>query len=119
LAAALPVTVGYGARPEGLVSERKQEDEYFERLDREAKERLRQKILDEEAQSAQVDLKTLHWHRCGKCGNAMETRVYRGLDIEVCQACGATLLDRGELEALAGADQGGLFVGIADLFRRE
>jgi hypothetical protein len=113
------LTIGYDVVSEAVVSERKQEEEYFERLDREAKEKLRHKIEQEEADKHVVDLKTLHWHHCGKCGNLMETSVFRGQEIEVCQACGATLLDRGELEALAGHDQGGLMRGIADLFRRD
>ncbi len=92
------------------------DDEYFARLDAEKKEKLRAKLEQEAAEAAKEDLRKLHWHRCGKCGSSMETHLFRGVDIEVCQACGAVLLDQGELETLAGHDRSSLFSGIIDLF---
>jgi hypothetical protein len=94
------------------------EDEYFDRIDREAKDRIRHQIESEEAVRKREELKQLHLHHCGKCGGTLEARAFRGLEIDVCVDCGATLLDRGELETLAGHDHAGLFSGLAELFRR-
>ena len=98
------------------LSERKPEDEYFVKLDQETKEKLRQEVTKEQAELEREARRQLHWHHCGKCGASMTTHLFRGLDIEVCGACGAVLLDDGELEALAGHDQSGLLTAIRDLF---
>lgn len=98
------------------MSERKQEEEYFARLEREKREKLKAK-LDAEQTSSQIEMdRELHHHRCGKCGGRMDTKVYRGVEIEMCTRCGAVLLDPGELEALAGEDQSGLLSGIKAMF---
>jgi len=98
------------------LSERRQEEEYFERIDREKKEKLKAK-LDEQNQSDRVEMeKELHWHKCGKCGADMETKLFRGIEIEVCPRCGAVLMDAGELEKLAGEDRSGFINGIRAMF---
>ena len=98
------------------MSERKQEEEYFARQDREKLAKLKA----EEAEAARLAeaeaLRQLHHHRCGKCGNPMTTHPFRGVAIEGCGHCGAVLLDRGELESLAGQDQSGLLSGFVALF---
>ena len=94
------------------------DEEYFARIELEKKEKLRDQIEAEAAEKQAHDLKALHWHRCGKCGQAMDTHIFRGLEIEVCGSCGAVLLDKGELEALAGQDHGGIFRDLGALFGR-
>lgn len=92
------------------------EDEHFARLDREKIDKLRTKREVEAAEARKVEQRTLHHHRCGKCGEHMETKLHRGVRIEVCPACGAVLLDKGELETLAGKDKSGLLTGVVSLF---
>ena len=94
------------------------DEEYFARIELEKKEQLRTQLEAEAAEKQAHDLKALHWHRCGKCGQEMHTHIFRGLEIEVCGTCGAVLLDKGELEALAGHDQGGIFRDLGALFGR-
>lgn len=98
------------------MSERNPEDDYFAQIEREKKDRLKQQLEAEQAREKREELRRLHHHRCGKCGGAMSTHVFKGLEIEICADCGAVLLDQGELETLAGHDQGGIFQGIRDLF---
>jgi hypothetical protein len=98
------------------VADRKPEEEYFARVEAEQKEKLRQQIDAESAVAAAEQLRLLHWHKCGKCGNDMTTHMFRGQDIEVCGHCGSVLLDKGELEAFAGHDRSGVFASIATLF---
>lgn len=94
------------------MSERDLEEEYFAREDREKLAKLKAKADAEAAEKALADRKVLHHHKCGKCGAGMNTRPFRGIEIEICGECGAVLLDPGELEQLAGEDQGGVMRGL-------
>ncbi len=93
------------------------EEDYFARQDREKIEKLKAKAAQDQAAKAAEALKAAHYLRCGKCGSEMDTKSYKGVEIEVCPNCGAVLLDAGELEELAGADESGAFNTLADLFR--
>lgn len=95
------------------MSDNKQEEEYFAQIEREKREKLRAKIEAEQAKRDLDELKDKHWNKCGKCGSDMNAIAFRGVEIDVCPQCGAVLLDNGELETLAGKDQGGL---IASMF---
>lgn len=92
------------------------EEEYFAKVEAQNKAELRKEL--EKAESAQraAELKALHHLHCGKCGGRMDTKTFKGVEIEVCPACGAVLLDPGELEQLAGADKGKAVDMIAGLF---
>ncbi|TNE87218.1 MAG: hypothetical protein EP330_19025 [Deltaproteobacteria bacterium] len=82
------------------------EDDYFARLDAEKKAALRKKLDGEASEAAEEALRELHHFKCGKCGHDMATQLFRGVEIEVCSNCQAVLLDPGELEELAGTDEG-------------
>ena len=92
------------------------EDEYFHKQDQEAKAKLKAKLDAQQAEADKAARKELHYLKCGKCGSDMATTVFRGLEIEVCGACGAVLLDPGELETLAGEDHTGLFTSFFSMF---
>jgi rubrerythrin len=94
-----------------------EENKYFEKLEAEKRARLKAELEATKQAEALAARKELHWLRCGKCGAAMDTVIFRGVEIEVCPDCGAVLLDQGELEALAGADKSGIFSGLKGLFR--
>lgn len=98
------------------MSEHRQEEEYFDRIDREKMDKLRAQLSAEAAVTALRERQEIHWMHCGKCGTKMETKAFRGCDIDVCPQCGAVLLDAGELEKLAGKDHTGLLDGIIALF---
>lgn len=87
------------------------EDEYFHKLAQEQLNKLREVAAIEDAEAAAEAAKELHFHKCGKCGADMKTEIFKGVEIERC-TCGAVLLDPGELEQLAGADQGGFFASL-------
>ncbi len=94
----------------------KTEDEYFARIEASKKARLNEMLADEDAKAEADRLKELHYLRCGKCGQAMETTHYKGVEIEVCPACGAVLLDAGELQQLAGEERHGILTAVAHVF---
>ncbi|MEZ4323513.1 MAG: zf-TFIIB domain-containing protein [Myxococcota bacterium] len=101
------------------MSERDLEEEYFAKEDREKLAKLKAKADAEKAEAEKEERKALHWNRCGKCGQAMDTKPFRGIEIEVCPDCNAVLLDPGELEKLAGEDQGGIVKGLLSIWNRE
>ena len=92
------------------------EEEYFARIEAEKRERLAAVMADEKARSEAEKLKEVHYMRCGKCGQMMNTTHFKGVEIEVCTMCSAVLLDPGELEILAGADRASVMASIASAF---
>ena len=100
------------------MSERDLEAEYFAREEREKLSRLKAQSDAEAAKAAKEERAKLHHHKCGKCGGDMETHPFRGVEIEICPGCGAVLLDSGELETLAGEDEGGMLSSLFSVFKR-
>ena len=92
------------------------EEEYFIRQDLEKKAALAAQVAEEQAAAARAEAKALHHMRCGKCGGQLTPRPFRGVEIDVCGQCGAVLLDKGELEQLAGGDQSGVIASILSTF---
>lgn len=95
----------------------KTEEEYFARLEREARERASAEAEIAREAARLAELAALHRQRCGKCGGLMKPQDYKGVEIDVCEGCGAVLLDPGELEQLAGNDASGTLAGLASLFK--
>ena len=93
------------------------EEEYFKRQEAEQIKKLKAKVEAEQAAKAAEELKALHYLHCGKCGTKMDTKIFKGVEIDVCGSCGAVLLDNGELETLVGKDESGAFRIFHDLFR--
>jgi len=94
-----------------------EENKYFEKIEAEKRARLARELKAQREAEARAQRKATHWLKCGKCGADMDTRVFRGVEIEVCPDCGAVLLDQGELETLAGADKSGVFAHLRELFK--
>ena len=89
-----------------------QEEDYFARIDREKKEALRKKLAEQKEAAQKLEQAKLHYLKCGKCGSDMKPRLFKGVEIDVCVACGAVLLDPGELEELAGEESEGFFSNL-------
>ncbi len=79
------------------------EEEYFHRKNREALEKLREKMkVSEEAKAA-----GLSSMKCPRCdGNLAESK-FEEVMIDTCDKCGGVWLDSGELEQLTKKDKGG------------
>jgi hypothetical protein len=92
------------------------ESEYFHRQEQEKLAKLKA-TQEAEARTAEAaERRALHHLRCGKCGDKMNTELFKGIDIEVCPTCGAVLLDPGELEKLVGNDEG-FVLTLKDFFK--
>ncbi len=82
------MTDGLDDRRRGL------EEEYFNRKNREAIEKLRAKIkIAEEAKAAGVSSMS-----CPRCGDSLKETNYEQILIDACEKCGGIWLDSGELE---------------------
>lgn len=100
-----------------MASDIPHENEYFARLDQEKRDRLKTEQQRVQQDAERAARKAAHFHRCGKCGAEMETRVFRQVEIEVCPDCGAVLLDPGELETLASPEKAGVLDGFFSMFK--
>ena len=98
------------------MSDVRPEDDYFARLELEKKRTMRKKRSEEQEASELKAMKELHFNKCGKCGDEMETVPFRGVEVEICPSCGAVLLDSGELQTLAGEDNGGVISNFFTVF---
>ena len=95
------------------------EEEYFKKRDLEKLAKLQQKHGEDASREELEERMKRHYHRCGKCGSSMDTVAFRGIEVEVCPDCGAVLLDKGELQELAGHDRGGLIAALFSGFTGE
>ncbi|HSN16404.1 MAG TPA: zf-TFIIB domain-containing protein [Anaeromyxobacteraceae bacterium] len=81
------------------------EDEYFVREDAEKKRKLAIQVKRETKESELKALKDLHFMHCPKCGLKLQEVKFRGVDVDVCFACGGVFLDKGELEHIATKEE--------------
>ena len=84
------------------------ETEYFARQEFERRRQLERARQAEQAQQEREQRKQLHFMKCPKCGMDLVEIDYRDLKVDKCTGCEGVWLDPGELEVVAGFDQGGL-----------
>ncbi len=95
------------------------EDEYFAREDAEKKRRIALEVKRQTAADEAKRLKELHFMRCPKCGMGMHEVHFRGVDVDVCFACGGIFLEKGEIEHLERDRKGGVMAAILNWFKPE
>ena len=86
------------------------EDAYFAREEAEKLHRMAAEKREALSESEADKLKDEHWMHCPKCGHALDTIKWRTVEIDKCFHCGVVVLDKGELERLAGEEDEGSFV---------
>ncbi len=79
------------------------EDEYFVKKEKELIAKLKAKG---EREAQQAVRETCHM-RCPKCGEPLKERSFQKILIDQCTGCNGIWLDAGELEEVAGKDEGG------------
>ena len=83
------------------------EEEYFHRKNKEAVEKLREKMkVAEEAKAAGTSTM-----KCPRCGGDLQESKLDEVSIDMCEKCGGVWLDSGELEQLTSREGGGGFFG--------
>ena len=103
----------------GTLKPSQADDEYFTREDAEKKRKLALQVKKDTAEAERQRLKELHFMRCPKCGMQMQEVRLRGLDVDVCFACGGVFLDKGEIDVIAAPQQKGIMAAILNWLRPE
>ena len=82
------------------------EEEYFHRKNKEAIEKLREKMrVSEEAKAAGTSSM-----KCPRCDGTLNESKVEEVSVDVCDKCGGVWLDSGELEQLTKREGGGGFL---------
>src|ERR1051325_1592674 len=81
------------------------EEEYFHRKNKEAIEKLREKIKVSEAAKAASAAAMV----CPRCGGALRESKLDEVTIDTCEKCAGVWLDSGELEQLTKRENPGFF----------
>ncbi len=95
------------------------EDEYFTLEEAEKKRRIALQVKKQMAAEDAKRLKELHYMHCPKCGMQMQEIRLRGMDVDVCFACGGIFLDKGEIDVIAHPQQKGIMAAILNMFKEE
>ena len=80
-----------------------QEDEYFVKKEKELIAKLKSKQEGEK----KAELQELCRMRCPKCGEPLQELSFQKIVVDQCAGCGGIWLDAGELEQVAGREEGG------------
>ena len=81
------------------------EEEYFHRKNKEAIEKLREKMkIAEQAKAAGTSSM-----RCPRCDGTLKPSSVEEVEIDTCENCGGVWLDSGELERLTKQESSGWF----------
>ncbi len=84
------------------------EDEYFHRKNKEAIEKLREKIkVAEDAKAAGTSSM-----QCPRCDGSLKESKFENVLIDTCEKCGGVWLDSGELQQLTQREKGGWLSGL-------
>ena len=79
------------------------EEEYFHHKNKEAIEKLREKMkVAAEAKAAGTSSM-----QCPRCDGSLQENMFEDVAIDTCDKCGGVWLDSGELEQLTRKDSGG------------
>lgn len=78
------------------------EDEYFVKKEKELIEKLKARKEKE----ANETVKEICRMRCPKCGKPLKERSFQKILVDQCTGCGGIWLDPGEMEEVAGREQG-------------
>ncbi len=96
----------------------KSEDEYFAKEDAEKKKRLEQQIKEETTEKRREELKEICYLKCPKCAGDLNEILFRGVKIDKCADCNGVWLDDGELDKLAGTEEGNVVRDFLGMFKK-
>lgn len=85
------------------MSERKSEDEWFQKFEEEMiRDARRRRELETAQKRTEEDarLKEQHWMKCPKCGHDMAALQLEAITVDKCSHCEGVFFDRGELDDL-------------------
>jgi RNA polymerase-binding transcription factor DksA len=90
------------------VTERRREDDWFQKNERELLDAARAARVKREQERAAKErdeelkrLREAHYMKCPKCGHDLKEETLEGISIDRCTFCEGVYLDAGELERLS------------------
>lgn len=93
------------------------EAEFFAREEVEKIHRLHEVRRRQNSAQEREEQKKIHFMKCPKCGDELETIRMSFVDVEQCPECGAMVLDKGELEKIKVAENS-LLKSLLEVFRK-
>jgi uncharacterized protein len=81
------------------------EDEYFARIEREMKERIKEQKKRGASKEERDKIRELHFMKCPKCGMDLMEIDFRGMKIDECSVCRGMWLDAGEFDAMVNIEK--------------
>ena len=92
------------------------EDEYIAKEEAERIKRLKEKLVAESKESDRQKTLAVCSMKCPKCAGDLYEIDFRGVNIDRCALCDGVWLDQGELEKLAGSEDGSAIRNVLGFF---
>lgn len=96
---------------------KKNEDEYFGRLEFERRKKVLEENQKEMKAKEREEIKKAHWMHCPKCGMEMVEIEFQGLLLDKCSDCGGLYFDSGELDQLLDKNKPGFATKVFMIFK--
>lgn len=93
-----------------------QEEEYFARREFERRRQALSEQASATAEEERLRILAVARGRCPKCGAALVSVPYRGVELDKCSRCEGVWLDVGELDHVLG-EEAGLLGSLKRIFR--
>jgi uncharacterized protein len=94
-----------------------QEDEYFARIERELRDKIKEQKKRQSSETEKAKLRELHFMKCPKCGTDLMEIEFKGMKVDECSSCRGMWLDAGEFDALVKIEKPAL-ERLFSLFRQ-
>ena len=97
------------------MSQNDPKEAYFKRQELQKLARMRAEQKKDLAKALE-ERTELHYNRCGRCGDLMKPKSFKGVEIDLCPSCGAVLLDPEWLSRPWLEDKSGVIENITSFF---
>lgn len=96
---------------------RKQEDEYFARIEFEKRKKALEEKKRRMKQEERQKQKEQHWMHCPKCGMEMVEITFEGIKVDKCSECLGIFFDDGEVDQLVEKNRPGFLSRMTSVFK--
>ncbi len=96
---------------------KKQEDEYFARIEFEQRQNKLKEKQHQMEQNEKTQMKDLHWMHCPKCGMEMIEIDFEGIKVDKCSSCLGLFFDNGEIDLLVEKNNPGFMGRLSSIFK--
>lgn len=96
---------------------KKQEDEYFARIEFEKRKKALAEMQSRMLAEEREELRKQHWMHCPKCGMEMVEITFEGIKVDKCSACLGIFFDNGEVDQLIEKNKPGFLGRMTSIFK--